>query len=48
MVFIIPDLTFSLMNNLDLTILAQSFQSYDPSLASLLQTSIFIRLKGSF
>ena len=48
MVFIIPDLTFSLMNNLDLTILAQSFQSYDPALASLLQTSIFIRLKGSF
>jgi hypothetical protein len=48
MVFIIPDLTFSLMNNLDLTILAQSFQSSDHTLASLLQTSIFIRLKGSF
>jgi len=48
LVFIIPDLTFSLMNNLDLTMLAQSFQSYDPALASLLQTSIFIRLKGSF
>lgn len=48
MYFIIPDLTFSLMNNLDLSLLAQSFQSYDPSVVPLLQTSIFIRLKGSF
>ncbi len=48
MVFIIPDLTFSLMNNLDLSIIAQSFQSYDPAVAALLQTAIFIRLKGSF
>jgi len=48
MVFIIPTFTFSLMNNLDLSIVAQSFQSYNDALASLLSTSIFIRLKGSF
>jgi len=48
MVFIIPTFTFSLMNNLDLSLIAQSFQTYDPELTSLTQTSIFIRLKGSF
>ena len=48
MVFIIPTFTFSLMNNLDLSIVAQSFQSYNDALASLLSTTIFIRLKGSF
>jgi hypothetical protein len=48
MVFIIPTFTFSLMNNLDLSVIAQSFQSFDPALASFLQTSIFVRLKGSF
>lgn len=48
MYFIIPTFTFSLMNNLDLSILAQSFQSYDPALYKYLQTSVFIRLKGSF
>ena len=48
MVFIIPTLTFSLMNNLDLSVIAQSFQSYDPALVSFLQTSVFVRIKGSF
>jgi len=48
MVFIIPTLTFSLMNNLDLSVIAQSFQSFDPELYGSLQTSIFVRLKGSF
>jgi len=48
MVIIIPTLTYSLMNNLDLSLIAQSFQSYNPTLDGLLQTSIFIRLKGSF
>jgi hypothetical protein len=48
MYFIIPTFTFSLMNNLDLSVIAQSFQSYDPILYPYLQTSIFIRLKGSF
>jgi hypothetical protein len=48
MVFIIPDFTFSLMNNLDLSIIAQSFQSYDPAISGLMQTALFLRLKGSF
>ncbi len=48
MVFILPTFTFSLMNNLDLSLITQSFQSNNPSVAGLLQTSIFIRLKGSF
>jgi hypothetical protein len=46
--FIIPSFTLSLMNNLDLSVIAQSFQSYDAALYKSLQTSIFIRLKGSF
>jgi hypothetical protein len=48
MYFIIPTFTFSLMNNLDLSVIAQSFQSYDPTTSGFSQTSIFIRLKGSF
>ena len=48
MYFIIPTFTFSLMNNLDLSVIAQNFQSYDPSMAGASQTSIFIRVKGSF
>ncbi|MEI7663704.1 MAG: hypothetical protein WCK34_15965, partial [Bacteroidota bacterium] len=48
MFFVIPTFTFSLMNNLDLSVIAQSFQSYEPGTAGLSQTSIFIRLKGSF
>jgi hypothetical protein len=48
MVFIIPDFTFSLMNNLDLSIIAQSFQSYNPAISGLMQTALFLRLKGSF
>jgi len=48
MYFIIPTFTFSLMNNLDLSLIAQSFQSYDPVTVSSSQTSVFIRLKGSF
>jgi len=48
MVFIIPTFTFSLMNNLDLSLIAQSFQAYDPVAVSSSQTSVFIRLKGSF
>jgi hypothetical protein len=46
--FIIPTFTISLMNNLDLSVIAQSSQSYDPVLYGSLQTSIFVRLKGSF
>ena len=46
--FIIPTFTFSLMNNLDLSLVAQSFQSYNPALYRSTQTSVFIRLKGSF
>ena len=48
MYFILPSFTFSLMNNLDLSLIAQSFQSYDPALYGSCQTSVFIRLKGSF
>jgi hypothetical protein len=48
MYFIIPTFTFSLMNNLDLSLIAQSFQSYDPVTVSSSHTSVFIRLKGSF
>jgi len=48
MYFIIPTFTFSLMNNLDLSVIAQSYQSYDPAMWSTCQTSVFIRLKGSF
>ncbi len=46
--FIIPQIIFSLLNNLDLSVLAQSFQSSDPALYGFLQTSIFVRLKASF
>jgi len=48
MVFIIPTFTLSLMNNLDLSLIAQSFQPYAQGAASLSQTSVFLRLKGSF
>jgi hypothetical protein len=48
MYFIIPTFTFSLMNNLDLSLIAQSFQSYDPAEYKYCQTSVFLRLKGSF
>ncbi|MCX6252079.1 MAG: hypothetical protein NTX61_15185 [Bacteroidetes bacterium] len=48
MYFIIPVFTFSLMNNLDLSVIAQSFQSYDPKFYGSEQTSVFIRMKGSF
>ncbi|MCX6281191.1 MAG: hypothetical protein NTU51_04455 [Bacteroidetes bacterium] len=48
MYFIIPTFTFSLMNNLDLSLISQTFQTYDPALMSSCQTSVFIRLKGSF
>lgn len=48
MYFIIPQVTFSLLNNLDLSVIAQSFQSYDPALYGYLQTSFFVRLKASF
>ncbi len=48
MYFIIPGFTFSLLDNLDLSVIAQSFQSYAPGSAGSSQTSIFVRLKGSF
>ena len=48
MYFIIPNFAFSLMNNLDLSLVAQSFQSYDPALYKSEQTSVFVRLKASF
>lgn len=48
MYFIIPGFTFSLLDNLDLSILAQSFQTYDPSLIAFVQTAFFARLKWSF
>ena len=48
MYFIIPTFTFSLMNNLDLSLIAQGYQSYDPPTERLSQTTVYIRLKGSF
>ena len=48
MYFIIPTCTFSLMTNLDLSLTGQTFQSYNPELYGNSQTSIYIRLKGSF
>jgi hypothetical protein len=48
MYFIIPTFTFSLMNNLDLSVISQTFQTYDPATTGAEQTSVFIRLKGSF
>jgi hypothetical protein len=48
MYFIIPTFTFSLLNNLDLSVISQTFQTYDPAITGAEQTSVFIRLKGSF
>lgn len=48
MVFVIPTFTCSLMNNLDLSLVAQTFESYSPATVSASQTSVFLRLKGSF
>ena len=45
---LIPTFTWSLMNNLDLSVIAQTMQSYDPMLYSACQTSVYLRLKGSF
>jgi hypothetical protein len=48
MYFIIPSFSFSLMDNLELSVIAQTFQSFDPVNYGNCQTSVFIRLKGSF
>ena len=36
------------IDNVDLSVMAQSFQSYTPGTASSSQTSVYLRLKGSF
>lgn len=48
MYFIIPSVTVSLSNNLDLSLIAQSFQSYSGKSAINGKTLVFIRMKGSF
>jgi|WetSurMetagenome_2_1015567.scaffolds.fasta_scaffold689090_1 hypothetical protein len=48
MYFILPSVTFSILNNLDLSLIAQSFQSYDPKTVSSSQTMIFARIKWSY
>ena len=48
MIFVIPTFTYSLMNNLDLSLVAQTFESYNPATTGASQTSVFLRLKGSF
>ena len=48
MYFIIPSVTVSLSTNLDLSLLAQTFQSYSGNKAINGETLVFIRMKGSF
>ena len=48
MYFIIPSVTVSLSDNLDLSLIAQSFQSYSGKSAINGETLVFIRIKGSF
>lgn len=46
--FIIPSMTVSLSNNLDLSLIAQSFHSYSGKGSINGETLVFIRMKGSF
>ena len=48
MYFIIPNITVSLKNNLDLSLIAQSYQMYDPKATIPSINMIFLRLKLSF
>jgi len=48
MYFLLPTVTLSLLNNLDLSLLAQTFHSYDPAMTDQSQTSRYARLKFSF
>ena len=48
MYFIIPSVTVSLSTNLDLSLLAQTFQSYSGNSGINGETLVFIRMKGSF
>ena len=48
MYFFIPSVTVSLSDNLDLSLIAQSFQSYSGKSAINGETLVFIRIKGSF
>jgi hypothetical protein len=45
---IIPTVTVSLTNNLDLSLIAQTFQSYTGNSAFNGETLVFLRIKGSF
>jgi len=46
--FLLPTVTLSLLDNLDLSMIAQTFHSYDPALSDQSQTSLYARLKFSF
>jgi len=48
MYFLIPTVTCSLLNNLDLSLVSQSYKSYAASPSGSSQTSLYIRLKYSF
>lgn len=48
MYFVIPSVTVSLSTNLDLSLLAQTFQSYSENSSINGETLVFIRMKGSF
>lgn len=48
MYFLLPTITCSLLDNLDLSMLAQNFHSCDPALSDQSQTSLYVRLKYSF
>ena len=48
MYFLIPTFTCSLTNNLDLSVVSQTFKSYNSTLNGITQTSMFVRLKYSF
>lgn len=48
MYFLLPTVTCSLLKNLDLSLISQTFHSYDPAMTDQSQTSIYARLKYSF
>ena len=48
MYFLIPTFTWSLLDNLDLSVITQTFHSYDPELSEASQTMLYARLKFSF
>ncbi|HWS00974.1 MAG TPA: hypothetical protein VN249_10190, partial [Prolixibacteraceae bacterium] len=48
MYFLIPTFTWSFLDNLDLSVITQTFHSYDPEFSDASQTMLYARLKYSF